>query len=143
MDTADDVEEQLVQQPEGPAYDTLLGAVSWADLVSMDDATRITDVVNDDWESALIVKVRGDVPATGASSEEEEEEQEEQTELPPLLTHKEALRRVSELVDYATRTGNAAMLDAVTTVQSLVQEHCIKQATFAKQKSITDCFTAK
>ena len=115
MDTADDVEKQLVQQPEGPAYDTLLGAVSWADLVSMDDATRTTDVVNDDWESALIAKARGDVPAAGASSEEEEEEH---TELPPVLTHKEALRRVSELVDYATRTGNAAMLDAVTTVQS-------------------------
>ena len=141
IDTADDVEEQLVQQPEGPAYDALLGAVSWADFVSMDDATRTTDVVNDDWESALIAKARGDVPAAGASSEEEE--QEEHTELPPVSTHKEALGRVSELVDYASHTGNAAMLDAVTTMQSIVQEHCIKQATFAKQKSITDFFTAK
>ena len=141
IDTAN--EEQLVQQPEGPAYDTLLGAVSWADFVSMDDATRTTDVVNDDWESALIAKARGDVPAAGASSEEEEEEEEEHTELPPVLTHKEALGRVTELVNYASRTGNAAMLDAVTTVQSIVQEHCINQATFAKQKSITDFFTAK
>ena len=102
----------------------------------MDDATRTTDVVNDDWESAVIAKARGDVPAAGASSEEEEqEEQEEQIELPPVLTHKEALGHVSELVDYASRTGNSAMLDAVMTVQSLVQEHCIKQATFTKQKS--------
>ena len=98
----------------------------------MDDATRTTDVVNDDWESAVIAKARGDVSAAGASSEEE---QEEQTELPPVLTHKEALGHVSELVDYASRTGNSAMLDAVMTVQSLVQEHCIKQATFTKQKS--------
>ena len=109
----------------------------------MDDATRTTDIISDDWESALIAKARGDVSADGASSEEEEE-QEEQTELPPtVLTNKEALGCVNELVDYATRTGNAAMLDAVTTVQGLVQEHCIKQATFAKQKSITDFFTAK
>ena len=110
--------------------------VSWADFVAMDDATRTTDVVSDDWESALITKAREDVLADGASSEEEE--QEEQAELPPVLTNKEALGRVNELVDYATRTGNAAMLDAVTTVQGLVQEHCIKQDTFANQKSITD-----
>ena len=70
-------------------------------------------------------------------------EQEEQTELPPVLTYKEALRRVNELVHYATRSGDAAMLDAAMTMQGLVQDHCIKQATFAKQKSITDCFTAK
>ena len=43
-----------------------------------------------------------------------------------MLTNKAALGRVNELVDYATRTGNAAMLDAVTTVQGFVQEHCIK-----------------
>ena len=137
-----DTEEVVVQQPEGPAYDTLLGTESWADFVSMDNATRTTDIISDDWESALITKAREDVLADGASSEEDE--QEEQAELPPtVLTNREALGRVNELVDYATRTGNAAMLDAVTTVQGLVQEHCIKQATFAKQKSITDFFTAK
>ncbi|KAK2176479.1 hypothetical protein NP493_662g01141 [Ridgeia piscesae] len=140
IDTAN--EEQLVQQPEGPAYDTLLGAVSWADFVSMDDATRTTDVVNDDWESALIAKARGDVPAAGPKGEEEEEGRKENLTFPRVETRR-APGRVTELVNYASRTGNAAMLDAVTTVQSIVQEHCINQATFAKQKSITDFFTAK
>ena len=88
-------------QSEGPGYDAVLGAVSWADIVSMDDATRTPDIVSDDEEPALIATARGDVPAGGASSEEEEE-QEEQTELPLVLTNKEALGRVSELVDCHT-----------------------------------------
>ena len=143
VEAAGDAEEVLVQQPEGPAYDALLGVVSWDDFVSMDDATRTTEIISDDWESALIAKARGDAPAEDASSEDEEE-QEEHTELPPtVLTNKEALGHVSELMAYATRTGNVAMLDVVTTVQGVIQEHCIKQATFAKQKSITDFFTAK
>ena len=101
----------------------------------MDDATSTTDAVSDDWESALIAKAR-DVPAHDESSDED------QIEHPPVLTNKEALGHVSELVNYATHTHThsrkQAMLEAVLTVQSLMQDHCIKQAAYAKQESITD-----
>ncbi|KAK2185068.1 hypothetical protein NP493_246g01029 [Ridgeia piscesae] len=96
----------------------------------MDAATNTTD------ESALIAKARG-VPANDASSDET------QTDHPPVLTNMEALGHVSELVNYATHTGNQAILEAVMTMQSLVQDHCIKQAAFDKQESITDLFTVQ
>ena len=62
------------------------------------NATSITDVVSDDWETALVAKARGDVPAHDASSDEDH------TKHPQVLTNNEALGHVSELVNYATHT---------------------------------------
>ena len=48
-DTLDDVpEDEDVLQPVGFAYDELLGVMSWADYVSMDDGTSTTDVASDE-----------------------------------------------------------------------------------------------
>ena len=85
-------------------------------------------VPRDDWESALIAKARGDVPVPADDASSDENVQTEN--LPcPVFTNKKVLGHVNKLVDYATHTGNPVMLVAVATVQSLVQDHCIKQAT--------------
>ena len=96
-DTRDDVPEDVLQ-PVGFAYDELLGVVSWADYISMDDGTSTTDVASDEWEAALIAKARGEVPADDSSSDEDAEEPAEPT---PVLTIREALVRVNELVTFA------------------------------------------
>ena len=67
-----DSEEFLVQQPEGPVYDKLLGVVSWADFVSMANATSTSDGASTDWESVLIAKARGDVPDWASTSVDEQ-----------------------------------------------------------------------
>ena len=122
------------------AYDELLGVVSWADYISMDDSSSTTNVASDEWEAALIAKTRGEVPADDSSSDEDAEEPAEPT---PVLTTREALVRVNELVTFAIRASDTAMLEAVTKVQNMVEDHCIKQAAVAKQKSIRDFFSAQ
>ena len=132
--TNDDVpEDEDVLQPVGFAYDELLGVVSLANYVSMDDSTSTTDVASDEWEAALIAKARGEVPADDSSSDEEAEEPTEPT---PVLTTREALVRVNEFVTFAIRASDSAMLEAVTKVQNMVEDHCIKQAAVVK-KSIS------
>ena len=73
-DTRYDVDEDVLQ-PVGFACDELLGVVSWADCVSMDNGTSMTDVASDEWEAALIAKARGEVSADDSSSDEEAESQ--------------------------------------------------------------------
>ena len=41
-----------------------------------------------------------------------------------------------ELVTFAIRASDPAMLEAVMKVQNMVEDHCIKQAAVGKQKSI-------
>ncbi|KAI0221335.1 hypothetical protein LSAT2_027300 [Lamellibrachia satsuma] len=106
----------------------------------MDNGTSTTDVASDEWEAALIAKARGEVPADDSSSDEDAEEPAEPT---PVLTTREALVRVNELVTFAIRASDTAMLEAVTKVQNMVEDHCIKQAAVAKQKSIRDFFSAQ
>ncbi|KAI0216055.1 hypothetical protein LSAT2_031889, partial [Lamellibrachia satsuma] len=77
-----------VLQPVGFAYDELVGVVSWANYVSMDDSTSTTNVASDEWEAAFIATTRGEVPADDSSSDEEAEEPTEPT---PVLTTREAL----------------------------------------------------
>ncbi|KAI0211496.1 Isocitrate dehydrogenase [NADP] cytoplasmic [Lamellibrachia satsuma] len=89
-DTHDDVpEDEDALQPVGFACDKLLGVVSWADCVSMDDGTSTTDVASEKWEAALIAKARGEVPADDYSSDEAEEP----AEPTPVLTTRVALVR--------------------------------------------------
>ena len=107
----------------------------------MDNDSSTTDIASYEWEVALITKARGEVPADDGSSDEEEAE--ELADPTPVLTTREALVCATELVTFAMWASDPPMLEAVAKVQNLVQNHCIKQAAVAKQKSIRDVFSAQ
>ena len=128
--------------PEGSAYDELLGVVSWGDYVAMDEATSTADIASDDWETDLIARARGDQVEDNDDSSGDEGGIEEAA-APAAISTKVALGHVGQLVSFALLANDASMVDAVTKLQNIVQEHSIKQAAVAKQKSIRDFFAAK
>ncbi|KAI0239509.1 hypothetical protein LSAT2_009769 [Lamellibrachia satsuma] len=63
------------------------------------------------------------MPADDSSSDEEVEKPAEPT---PVLTTREPLVRVNELVTFAIRASDPAMLEAVTKVQNMQHDHRVR-----------------
>ena len=131
----EDVVEDMVAATDldepGEGVERLLGGVSWETYVGMDDATVTTDVTDDDWEEALVAKARGAVI-------EDDEDSENEPEGRPLITAKDGLLQMKDIISFAPSTNDAAMLEAASTVRDLLQGHSIRHAALAEQKSITD-----
>ena len=99
----------------------------------MDDAIHTAAVHDDDWEAALVAKAKGETV-------EESEEEEEERPVRKLPTARAALDSVRDIVGIALSASDARLLDAATTLQNLLEGHCIRQATAAKQTSMMDFF---
>ena len=115
----------------------LLGDVSWNDFVMMDEAIHTTAVHDDDWETALIAKARGENVVKDVDDSDEEGE-----ELAEIPSARVALDRAKDIVNFALDVSDATMLDAATSLQDLLEIHCIRQAATARQTTMKDFFKA-
>ncbi|KAK2171458.1 hypothetical protein NP493_1062g00044 [Ridgeia piscesae] len=135
MEAATLADEGVAQ--EHPDCDRLLGDVSWDDYVTMDDATLTTETAGDDWEAAIVAQVRGE---TQDDDDEVDDSGDGEPETPPVITAREALLQVKNIVGFALGASDAHLLEAAS---NLLQGHCIRQAALAEQKTITDFFKSQ
>ena len=125
------------QDADEAAYAPLMGDVRWDEYVAIDSSATTSDVVSDEWEADIVAKARGEVAAESDDSEEEEEEE------PPahtLISSREALDQVKNLVHFARLQNDTSMLDAASELQDLVEAHRLRQAATATQKKMDDFF---
>ena len=92
----------------------------------MDDAIHTTAIHDDDWEAALVAKANGDVPDDEDCADEEEGADEEEPPARPTLSARDSMSYVKYLLDFA-RVANDAMIDAATSLENIVEIHCVKQ----------------
>ena len=118
----------------GEGAERLLGDVSWETYVCMDEATVTTEVTTDDWEAALVAKARGEIVQDDEDSDDDDNEPEGR----PLITAKDGLLQIKDVMNFALSENDTAMFEAASTVRDLLQGHSIRQAALAEQKSITD-----
>ena len=136
-DVVDDVVVAATDQDEpGEGAERLLGDVSWETYVTMDDATVTAEITDDDWEAALVAKARGDVMDDDEDSDDDDNEPEGRT----LITAKDGLQQMKDIISFALSANDTAMLDAASTVRDLLQGHSIRQAALAEQKNTTYFF---
>ena len=128
-----------VLQPDGEAYAELLGTVSWAAYVAMDETASTTDVTGDDWEAALVDRAKGE-KLSEDESEDDADEPGMADDEPPVISTKVAVAHVRDLLTFAMQSANKSMIDGIVDVQAMVEEHSVRLAAAAKQKCITDFF---
>ena len=130
------------EQESAPDDNTLflLGDVEWNDFVGMDDAIHTTAIHDDDWEAALVAKANGDVPDDEDCGDEEEGADEEEPPARPTLSARDAMSSVKDLLDFARVANDAAMIDAATLLENIVEMHCVKQAATARQTTMLEFF---
>ena len=130
------------EQESAPDDNTLvlLGDVEWNDFVGMDDAIHTTAIHDDDWEAALVDKANGDVPDDEDCGDEEEGADEEEPPARPTLSARDAMSSVKDLLDFARVANDAAMIDAATSLENIVEMHCVKQAATARQTTMLEFF---
>ena len=122
------------EHPDGDC-DRLLGEVSWDEYVNMDDGTLTTETAGDDWEAAIVAEARGEVQD---DDDEADDSGDDDPETLPVITARAALLQIKNIVGFALDASDAHLLEAASTVQDLLQGHCIRQAALAEQKTITD-----
>ena len=118
----------------------LLGDVEWNDFGGMDDAIHTTAIHDDDWEAAFVAKANGDVPDDEDCGDEEEGADEEEPPARPTLSARDATSSVKDLLDFARVANDAAMIDAATSLENIVEMHCVKQAATARQTTMLEFF---
>ena len=100
----------------------------------MDDAIHPTAIHDDDWEAALVAKANGDVPDDQDCADEEE------PPARPTLSARDAMISVKDLLDFARVANDDAMIDAATSLENIVDIHCVKQAASARQTTMLEFF---
>ena len=103
----------------------------------MDDGTLTTDIADDDWEAAIVTRARGESPE---DDDEADDSGEDEAETLPVITARDALTQIKDIVGFALGASDARLLEVASTAQDLLQGHCIRQAALAQQKTITDFF---
>ena len=104
----------------------LQGDVEWRDYDGMDDAIHTTPIHDNDWEAALVVAM-----CLMMSTARTKRIHLHDSARPTLSAH-EAMSSVKDLLDFARVVIDAAMLDAATSLQNIVEIHC-GQAVSARQ----------
>ena len=104
----------------------------------MDDAIH-----DDDWEAALVAKANGDVPGDQDCADEEYSADEEEPPAHPTLSARDAMNPVKDLLNIARVANDAAMIDAPTSLENIVEMHCVKQAASARQNTILEFFKCR
>ena len=106
----------------------------------MDDAIHPTAIHDDDWEAALVVKANGDVPGDQDCADEDYSADEEEPPARPTLYARDAMSSVKDLLDFARVANDAAMIDAATSLENIVEMNCVKQAASARQTTMLEFF---
>ena len=75
--------------------------------------------------------------------EDEADDDDDEPETLPVITVGAALLQIKDIVGFALGASDAQLLEAASTVQDLLQGHCIRQAALAEQTSITDFFKSQ
>ncbi len=109
-----------------------LGDVPWPTYVAMDDATSTTDVAGDEWEAARIAR------AKDVNTEDPESEEEEPAEEVVVMSMKQAVSQMRNILAFARRSGDVGMIDIATKLQGVVEDCAVRQAGAAKQMTIGD-----
>ena len=97
--------------------------------MAIDSSAKTSDVVSDEWEAEIVAKAHGEVAAESDDSKEEEVESDDSEEPPArtLVSSREALDQVKNLVYFAW-------------LHELVEAHRLRQAATATQKKMNDFF---
>ena len=100
-----------------------LGDVPWPTYVAMDDATSTTDVAGDEWEAALIARTKGANNEDPESEEEEPAEEEPAEEEPAeeepaeevvIMSMKQAVSQMRNILAFARCSADVGMIDIAT-----------------------------
>ena len=78
--------------------------------------------------ATVVAKANGDVPDDEDCGDEEEGADEEEPPARPTLSARDAMSSVKDLLDFARVANDAAMIDAATSLENIVEMHCVKQA---------------
>ena len=111
-------------------------------LRCMNDAIHPTAIHDDDWEAALVAKANGDVPDIQHCADEEYIADEEEPPAPPRPTFsaRDAMSSVKVLLNFARVANDDAMIDATTSLENIVEMHCVKQTASARQTTMLEFF---
>ena len=109
----------------------------WPTYVVMDDATSTTDVAGDEWEAALIARTNG------VNTEDPESEEEEPAEEVVVMSTKQAVSQMRNILAFARRSADVGMIDIATKLQGVVEDCAVRQAGAARQMTIGDFFVRK
>ena len=99
----------------------------------MDDRTLTIDT-GDNWEDVIVGQARGEL---WEDDDEVDDTGDDEPETLPVIT---ALLQIKNIVGLAIGASDAPLLEAASTVQNLLQGHCIRQTALAMQKTIRDFF---
>ena len=116
-------------------YNMLLDDMSLEDFVTMDDGTLMTDTAGDDWEVEIVARARVESPQVESPQDDDEADDsgEDEAETLPVITVRNTLMPIKNIVGYALDASDARLLEVASTVQDLLQGHCIRQAALAEQ----------
>ena len=92
----------------------------------------------DEWEAALIAS------AKGVKTEDPESEEEEPAEEVVVMSTKQAVSQMRNILTFARRSGDAVrMINIATKLQGMVEDCAVRQAGAAKQMTIGDFLCPK
>ena len=82
----------------------------------MDDTTSTTDVAGDEWEAALIARTNG------VNTEDPESEEEEPAEEVVVMSTKQAVYQMRNILAFARCSADVGMIDISTKLQGVVED---------------------
>ena len=94
----------------------------------MDDATSTTDVAGYEWEAALIARTNG------VNTEDPESEEEEPAEEVVVMSTKQAVSQMRNILAFARRSADVGMINIATKLQGVVEDCAVRQAGAAKHR---------
>ena len=100
----------------------------WPTYVAKDDATSTTDVAGDEWEAALIARTNG------VNTEDPESEDEEPAEEVVVVSTKQAVSQMRNILAFARRSADVGMIDITTKLQVVVEDCAVRQAGAANHR---------
>ena len=84
--------------------------------------------------------MNGDVPDDQDCADEEYSADEEEPPARPTLSARDAMSYVKDLLNFARVANDDAMIDAATSLENIVEMHCVKQAASARQNTMLEFF---
>ena len=76
-------------------------------------------------------------------ADEEYSADEEEPPARPTLSARDAMSSVKDLLDFARVANDAAMIDAATSLENIVEMNCVKHAASARQNTMLEFFKCR
>ena len=106
----------------------------------MDDAIHPTAIHDDDWEAALVAKANVDVPDDQDCADEGYSADEEEPPVRPTRSARDAMSSVKVLLKFARVANDDAMIGAASSLENIMEIHCVKQAASTRQTTMLEFF---